>query len=162
MMHAVLTLRVIFISASSSRKQSWLNKTTLYDSRDPDHEFTWQPVGTNQEKQNKLLIPASQSEQTEQDPFFSSTWPSSLIKGAQCRKQHTKMPYWVSLWHSAKSAWNEFIVWHMTAPLTYTGGLGEFSSQVDELVLPSLFFELELLHNYWLVVVELHLLMNRH
>lgn len=50
----------------------------------------------------------------------------------------------------------------MTAALTYTGGLGEFSSQVDELVLPSLFFELELLHNYWLVVVELHLLMNRH
>lgn len=50
----------------------------------------------------------------------------------------------------------------MTDRWSYTGGLGQLPSDVDQLVLQRLFLELQLLHGQRLVVVQLHLLVSGH
>lgn len=46
--------------------------------------------------------------------------------------------------------------------VTYTGGLGELPSDVDELVLKGFLFEVKLFHGQRLVMIQLHLLMSCH
>lgn len=46
--------------------------------------------------------------------------------------------------------------------VTYTGGLGELPSDVDELVLQGFLFEVQLFHGQRLVMIQLHLLMSCH